>query len=987
MKPIICTKTFLSFVFVILASLSTFAQQTLWVGQSYTFDVSSSVMGITANMSWSTNGGYLSLSGSGFYRTITVTQYFSGTATVTCEWDYKLTGNGSYTHTKRQVTISCRDNQVSISPTSMTMSPGETRYVSYRHQYDNQYTSAANAYFQSSDPSICTVSSSGEVTAKNPGTTYINVYSKISSVSPYCRVTVENVTPTSVSIPSTMSMTVGEQKTLSASVYPTNAQTGINWKTSNSEIASVSSTGTVTALKHGTAQITATTDNGLSSTCNVTVNKSQLTLSSSHKPGLINKNTSIQLTASDSKASIYYTTDGSIPSASSCKYVGPIIVTGDTDIKAIAQHPDYIESKILELHFDVTSLVLLNTSPDQNKGDSAPHLYPCFEFNSSIREGVEFSKIQVLSYNETTTFETIITGNKLYIVPEKHLANSSFSVEIPEYALKTDSDEHNVLINAKFSYSTACYNSVNSWTEFTRLMDNGELYIWGYDGTFPDGWLKSSYQYTPTKISSGIKKFYDSGYYITDDGVLMGWGANYNDNPMGDYYHHILGDGTYSHQNNPVKIADNVDKMKKGYIGGILKQDHTLWLWGNNIWGQIGNGSDGKNNYALAPIEILSNVKDFALGNHHSIALTEDGSVYVWGKGESIGESNLINRPKKIIESDIVEIDAGIQHNIILDKNGDVYCFGNNEYGQIGNSNFSSYESLQKIMEDAIHVDAFLNGSVALKNNGELYRWGGLGIQSGGDANMINTPTLISSDVKEIHTTESNIIVFKNDNTVWAMGSNYWGILGLGYRDDTRTDVLTKVFEDVEKVWAFDTKIFVKKYDGTYWGIGASIGIETTGQYYIDVSPKKVFENNIIKIDEFSLPDELIIELGCKGIIPLDIEPSNANYKSWSWSSFNPDIASVDNNGIIYGNSIGETTIETTLSGYSNTYNSRCIVKVLDYGAGIETIENTLQDDNVTIYDMNGFVVCNGKLSSISDLNSGIYIIASKSKIIKYLKR
>lgn len=99
MKSIICKKTLLSFVLVILASLSSFAQQTLWVGESYTFDVTSSVLGLTANVSWSTNGGYLSLSGSGFYRTITVTQYFSGTATVTCEWDYKLTGNDTYTHT------------------------------------------------------------------------------------------------------------------------------------------------------------------------------------------------------------------------------------------------------------------------------------------------------------------------------------------------------------------------------------------------------------------------------------------------------------------------------------------------------------------------------------------------------------------------------------------------------------------------------------------------------------------------------------------------------------------------------------------------------------------------------------------------------------------------------------------------------------------------------------------------------------------------
>lgn len=185
------SKRLITFPLFIISVLIGYCQQTMWVGETYNFDVTSSVMGITANLSWSTNGGYLSLSGSGFYRQITITQYFSGTATVTCEWDYKLTPSGSYTHTKRQITISCRNNQVSISPTSMTMSQGEKRYVSYSHQYDNQYTYAAYPYFVSSNPEVATVDMyTGEVTAISPGTSYINVFSKISSGSPYCLVSV-----------------------------------------------------------------------------------------------------------------------------------------------------------------------------------------------------------------------------------------------------------------------------------------------------------------------------------------------------------------------------------------------------------------------------------------------------------------------------------------------------------------------------------------------------------------------------------------------------------------------------------------------------------------------------------------------------------------------------------------------------------------------------------------------------------------------------
>lgn len=263
MEKIYFRKALLSFVLMMLISFSALSQQTLWVGQTYRFDVTSSVLGLTANISWSTSGGYISLNGSGFYRDITVTQYFSGTATVTCEWDYKLTGNGKYTHVKRQFTITCRDNKVSISPTTLNMVPGQTQYVSYRHQYDNQYTSAANAYYQSSDPSICTVSQSGQVIAIKPGTTYINVYSKISSVSPYCKVTVSKIDPTAVEIPSSINLIRGAQIKLTPTLTPLNATTDLTWYSSDEGIATVSSSGAVTGISRGNASIFVVTRNEL----------------------------------------------------------------------------------------------------------------------------------------------------------------------------------------------------------------------------------------------------------------------------------------------------------------------------------------------------------------------------------------------------------------------------------------------------------------------------------------------------------------------------------------------------------------------------------------------------------------------------------------------------------------------------------------------------------------------------------------------------
>lgn len=119
MKTNIKFRLLLTILGVMLATVNAKAI-TLWVGQSYEWDFGSSVMGSTYNMSVTSSGGYLSITGSGFYRKITPTQYFSGTATVTAEWDYTLYYGDTKKHQRLTLSISCYNNQVSIYPTSIS---------------------------------------------------------------------------------------------------------------------------------------------------------------------------------------------------------------------------------------------------------------------------------------------------------------------------------------------------------------------------------------------------------------------------------------------------------------------------------------------------------------------------------------------------------------------------------------------------------------------------------------------------------------------------------------------------------------------------------------------------------------------------------------------------------------------------------------------------------------------------------------------------
>lgn len=298
----------------------------MWVGESFTCDATSALMGLTSDVSWTTNGGAFSLSGSGFYRNVTVTQYFSGSASVTCSWKYRLySGDTLKTQTKTW-TFTCQSNPVSISPTSLNMTVGETSYVSCSHYYTNSYTSYANAYFQSSNPTIATVSSSGKVTAVSPGTTYINVYSKISSEVPYCLVRVEEIDPTSVTIPSTLSTYVGESATLKATLYPTNATTTLSWYTSDEKIATVSSSGVVSGVGEGTAIVYSKSSNGLiSNNCNVNV--------AWRKPTAISLTNSLEMVESQTKQLIATITPSNAKTAltwsSSNKSVATVSTSGE----------------------------------------------------------------------------------------------------------------------------------------------------------------------------------------------------------------------------------------------------------------------------------------------------------------------------------------------------------------------------------------------------------------------------------------------------------------------------------------------------------------------------------------------------------------------------------------------------------------------------------------------------------------------------------
>lgn len=138
------------------------------------------------------------------------------------------------------------------------------------------------------DTSVATISQDGLLVGKSAGATDLKVKAD-NGVYTMLRVVVSEPTAYKVTVsPSSVTLNEGAYKYLSAQVYPSGASQSVTWSSSNSSVATVSSSGRVVAIKPGTATITATTSNGVKGTCEVTCKSSTPDIELSDKNGYLN---------------------------------------------------------------------------------------------------------------------------------------------------------------------------------------------------------------------------------------------------------------------------------------------------------------------------------------------------------------------------------------------------------------------------------------------------------------------------------------------------------------------------------------------------------------------------------------------------------------------------------------------------------------------------------------------------------------------------
>lgn len=219
-----------------------------------------------------------------------------------------------------------------------------------------------------------------------------------------------------------------------------------------------------------------------------------------------------------------------------------------------------------------------------------------------------------------------------------------------------------------------------------------------------------------------------SSFAVTENGRVWAWGNN---------KYGQLGDGTTTNRLLPVPIGsvEGVVKITGGYSSTLaLKEDGTVWAWGKGY-------AAGNPNYDIvSPRQIsgISNVIDIASGQWFSVALKDDGTVWAWGSNTDgrlgNGTTEDTHIPTKVSRVDgIVAIAAASFHTIALSENGDVWVWGENDCSQLGDGTFNQRLTPYQIPNlKAKSVTAGHVNSAAMSIDNQIWIWGNWGTSSNG---------------------------------------------------------------------------------------------------------------------------------------------------------------------------------------------------------------------------------------------------------------
>jgi alpha-tubulin suppressor-like RCC1 family protein len=276
----------------------------------------------------------------------------------------------------------------------------------------------------------------------------------------------------------------------------------------------------------------------------------------------------------------------------------------------------------------------------------------------------------------------------------------------------------------------------------------------------------------------------------------------------------------------------------------LLAPDGSLWIWGGSQF-QL-NGPVSNHVVAPIPFRLVSgnDWRSVAGGFGHVLALKADGTLWAWGNNRegAVGQPPSTNSmaapvaPTRIgTDTNWVRIAAGIDHNLALKKDGSLWAWGYNNSGQVGDGTISNKFAPVQITSghDWKSIAAGAFNSFALKEDGSLWGWG-LDPITGGSKNDL-TPTQIGTDTNWVSLSSGDycLLALKSDGTLWLHGPNAHVTASDYAKASVANFVQIGQDSDWKEVYAGQSYFFARKKDGSWWACGANyggeLGLGTTG--------------------------------------------------------------------------------------------------------------------------------------------------------------
>jgi alpha-tubulin suppressor-like RCC1 family protein len=341
-----------------------------------------------------------------------------------------------------------------------------------------------------------------------------------------------------------------------------------------------------------------------------------------------------------------------------------------------------------------------------------------------------------------------------------------------------------------------------------------------------------------------------------NDGGLFTWGE-------GDYG--ALGDGTITDRSSPSTTAAGGINWKQvaGAFGtyAAVKTDGTLWTWGANPLGGLGNNTVTNRSSPGTTSGGGTNWKQVSCGYQHTAAIKADGTLWTWG-GNTTGELGTGNTTLRSSPGTTAgggtnwkQVSGGLLCTAAVKTDGTLWTWGRNVNGMLGTGNTTSRSSPGTTAGggttwNTVACGGAGNYTTAIKTDGTLWTWGLNDFGQLGDGTVTNRSSPVTTagggtNWKQVSAGYYMWAAVKTDGTLWTCGYNSFGQLGNGTSGAANRRSSPGTTAGGGTTWkeasASLSCTFGLKTDGTLWSWGYNLyGFLGTGNTTNRSSPGTV---------------------------------------------------------------------------------------------------------------------------------------------------